>query len=202
MFSKTFPRLIPLAILGLAVLATPAAAAAPVAINWSVSSATAPVPSCVGGGALPCSGGTVRVTYPSTQLPTSSLPFANYPFFRQPATLTGYLDVPTSGFNSSSGCYSGVSGRFQALVARGGGKRQHLAFELVMQTSAYCGSSSAHSATGTWTISVENSEDPVFNTSTPATGSGIFTLQDSVDFTGVNPNGSFSADFTGTIAVP
>ena len=185
-------------------LATPAAAGAPVIFNWSVASASAPVASCVGGGSLPCSGGTIRVTYPSTQLPASSLPFSNYPFFKQPATLTGYLEIPTSSFDSNSGCYSGVTGTFQAHVARGGGKKQRLAFELVMQTNAYCGTSNAHHTTGTWTINAYSSEDPVFRggTSSPATGSGTFTLDDSVDFTGVNPFGSLAAGFSGSIVVP
>ena len=202
MFSKPLARLVvPFAFLTLAALATTTAAAASETFNWSVQSSTAPVASCVGGGALPCSNGTVRVTYPSTQLGTDSPPFSNYPFFRQPATLTGYLDVPTSNLDPSTGCYSGVTGTFQVLVARGGGNKQRLAFELDMNTSAYCsvGTSDVHFTSGTFAINGDNSEDPTFRRG--VTGAGTFVLQDSVDFTGVNSSGFLDADFQGSIDV-
>jgi hypothetical protein len=192
-------------LLGLTLVASPASAQVS-NFAWSVSSATTPAVSCVGGEALPCSGAT-RVSYASAPIGMGQAPFSNYPYFRQSPTISGHLDVTTANFDPNlggNGCYTGVDGIFQVFVTRGGGQKERLAFELVITDANYCGPADSHFMTAPFAIHGENSVDPAFksNTGATVTGSGTLALTDSVDLEAGATAGFWTGNFNGQIAIP
>jgi hypothetical protein len=134
-------------------------------------------------GSPPC---TERVTYDGQTSGTPS-PFSAFPYFNQPVRLSGYLDFPIA---SSGDCDPGVSGVFQVLAARGGGSRERVAFEVVVNNAtATCGSGQ-HSMFAAVQFDSTNAADAAFK---DAVGSGTMQLQDSP--------GAFSAQLNGVIEV-
>jgi hypothetical protein len=169
-----------IALAGLAVGVSPAAARElPVQMAVTGSAVTSGCP-----GGAPC---TERVTYDG-QTSNTPTPFSAFTYFRQPVRVTGYLDFPIA---SSGDCVpESVSGVLQVLAARGGGSRERVAFEVVVNNATAACAPGHHSMSAAVQFDSANTEDPAFR---GAVGSGVMQLQDAP--------GAFSADVNGVIDV-
>lgn len=173
-------------LIGLAVSAGPAAAESrQIALTGTGSAAVA---GCADGGSPPCS--IKRLTYAGE---VTGSPFSDFHQFRQPALLSGHLDLPAAHFDARSGCFSGVTGVFELSTRHG--IRSFLAFaENVSGT--YCTNGGGGSFTGAYGVDSSGTQDPHFR---DATGSGAMTLQDDLDLAAAGSTGSFSRDDGGVI---